>query len=239
MPSLAFNSHLEARQSRRTSPSKLLPRHFSAPPRFTFFLLPALAALLLQFAGPGSVREFLIYDRTALATGEFWRLWTGHLCHFGWFHALADTAVFLAATFTLALRSPSSTRLTVLHSLLLLPAFISVAIFFLDPTMSRYAGLSGINVGLLTFLSLDGFRRNRRDWFWPALLGVHAAELLLEYLNGGLGGGAIRFDEPAVRIATIAHLAGAAYGAAWFLSHLFGRSTNLTSAAPASPPSSP
>ncbi len=224
---------MEARCPHRAFPSNLIPRPISArsvPPPFIVFLIPAVAALLLQLAGPGSVRELLIYDRDALAAGELWRLWTGHLCHFGWFHTLADTAVFLAATFALALRSPASTRLTFLHALLVLPAFISLAIFFLDPAMSRYAGLSGINVGLLVFLSLDGVRRNRRDWFWPALLAVHAAELLLENFNGGIGGGAIRFDEPAIRIATIAHLAGAAYGLAWSLSRLLARSTHLTPA---------
>ncbi len=224
---------MEARCPHRAFPSHLLSRVPSVPPWFAVFLLPALAAFVLQVAGSGLTRELLIYDRTALASGELWRLWTGHLCHFGWFHTLADTAVFFAATFALTLRSRSS-RLALLHSLFILPAFISLSIYLLDPAMHRYAGLSGVNVGLLVFLSLEGFRRNRRDWFWPALLAIHAIELLLEYRNGGLGGGAIRFDEPAIRIATTAHLAGAAYGLAWFLSQLFGQPAKHTDAAPLS-----
>jgi Rhomboid family. len=204
----------------------------SAVPRLSLFAFPALAALLLQFAGPGALRELLLYDRTAVAAGELWRLWTGHLCHFGWFHALADTGVFLLASFALIRRPQRSVTATSLHALVALPAFIALAIFFLDPAMPRYAGLSGVNVGLLVFLSLDGIRRHRRDWFWPALLVIHAIELLLEHLNGGLGGGAIRFDEPAIRIATIAHLAGAAYGLLWFL--LPALSPTLPSAHPAS-----
>lgn len=225
MRPLAFENppNLEARCPHRAF---LRPRFSpaSVPPWFAFFLLPAFAALLLQLTGPGAFRDVLIYDRTALASGELWRVWTGHLCHFGWFHTLADTAVFFAATLALALRSRSA-RPTLLHSLFILPAFVSLAIYLLDPAMHRYAGLSGVNVGLLVFLSLDGFRCNRRDWFWPALLTIHAIELLLEYRNGGLGGGAIRFDEPAIRIATIAHLAGATYGALWFL--LAARSSAL------------
>lgn len=226
----------EAHCPHHAFPSRLFPWLHSArllPPGFTLFTLLALAALALQFSGPGPFREFLIYDRTALAAGETWRLWTGHLCHFGWFHALADTTVFTFASIALTRRRGLSLTGTCVHSLVALPAFISLAIFFLDPAMPRYAGLSGINVALLVFLSLDGFRRNRGDWFWPALLAVHAIELLVENVNGGIGGGAIRFDEPAIRIATIAHLAGAAYGFLWFLLNARS-STPLASAHPAS-----
>jgi len=218
MPSVTLKNspQIEARRPRRAlSFRAFLHPLLSAPRSFLLFLLPLLAALLLQLTGPGALRDLFIYDRAALSSGELWRFWTGHLCHFGWFHTLADTAVFLAAAVALTFRA--SSRLTLLHSLLLLPAVVSLAIYVFDPAMHRYAGLSGVNVGLLVFLSLDGFRRHRRDWFWPALLVIHAVELFLEYRNGGLGGGAIRFDEPAIRIATIAHLAGAAYGLLWFL----------------------
>lgn len=173
----------------------------------------ALVTLAIQFAGAGPVREALIYDRTGVATGELWRLWTGHLCHFGWLHFLADAGLFAIIGWTLERRCPRGAR----GALLALPLAIGAALYWAAPDLTRYAGLSGINVGLLVFLSLDGWQQNRRDWFWPAVLAVHVVELALEALHGGIGGGAIRFDEPAIRIATAAHVAGALYGLAWFL----------------------
>jgi hypothetical protein len=47
------------------------------------------------------------------------------------------------------------------------------------------------------------------------------AEIVFEFMQVGSGGGLIRFDEPGIRIATGAHLAGATYallaaGWIWF-----------------------
>jgi rhomboid family GlyGly-CTERM serine protease len=195
-----------------TSPaSRLLPFEPRVWPRTFVFL--ALVAFAIQLAGAGPVRDALIYDRAAIADGEFWRLWTGHLCHFGWTHVIADTGLFLIIGWTLERRFPLATRLALVAS----PAFVAATLYFFSPDLSRYAGLSGVNVGLLVFLSLDGWYRRRGDWFWPAILLVHAIELALEAASGGAGGGAIRFDEPAIRIATAAHVAGALYGFGWFL----------------------
>jgi rhomboid family GlyGly-CTERM serine protease len=177
------------------------------------FIILALIAFAIQLAGAGAVRDALIYDRASIAAGEFWRLWTGHLCHFGWTHLLADAGLFLIIGWTLERRFPFATR----TALLALPLFIGATLYIVSADLSRYAGLSGVNVGLLVFLSLDGWHRQRRDWFWPAVLLVHVIELALEALQGGSGGGAIQFDEPAIRIATAAHVAGALYGAGWFL----------------------
>ena len=47
---------------------------------------------------------------------------------------------------------------------------------------------------------------------------VYVGEIVFEAVQGGRGGGLIRFDDPAVRVATSAHLASAAYALiAWRL----------------------
>jgi rhomboid family GlyGly-CTERM serine protease len=170
------------------------------------FALAGLAALAVQ-AGGG--REMLIYDRSAIAGGEWWRLWTGHWVHFGWPHFLADTGLLLVLGWLVERTQPCLARL----SLLLLPAAISAALFVFDPGLERYAGLSAYNLGLLLYYAGHGWRRNWTDWFWPAVLLIYAGELVLEIMvGGGAGGGMIPFDDPTVKVATIAHFAGVAGG---------------------------
>ncbi len=169
------------------------------------FLVLAAASLIIQLA-PGW-REALVYQRDAVAAGELWRLWTGHLVHFGWPHFLADTGLLLILGLFLEEKHPGFSR----TALLLMPPFISACLFWLDPTMTRYGGLSALDLGLLLYLVCQGWRRDWTDWFWPAVLVIYAGEIAFEIFQGGSGGGLIRFDEPGIRVATSAHLAATAY----------------------------
>lgn len=180
------------------------------------FLAVAAAALLFQMM-PG-MRETFVYDRAALSSGDWWRIWTGHLVHFGWPHWLVDTGLWLILGWVMHTRHPHFIRL----AMLLMPPCISAAIFWVEPDMLRYGGLSAINLGLLLYLALQGWRRQWTDWFWPAVIVIYVGEFIFELLQDGSGGGLIRFDEAGIRIATGAHLAGATYallalGTAWWV----------------------
>ncbi len=168
-------------------------------------LLLTLVSVVIQLFP--AWREALLYDRAALAHGELWRAWTGHFVHFGWPHFVIDTGLLVILGWLMEHRYPWFTRL----GLLLMPAFISAAIYFCEPTMARYGGLSAVNLGLLLYAALQGWRRDWTDWFWPAVLLIYIGELVFEYFRGGQGGGAIRFDDPTIHVATGAHLASAAY----------------------------
>jgi len=105
-----------------------------------------------------------------------------------------------------------------------MPAVITAVIYFFDPAMARYGGLSAVDLGLLLYLAAQGWQRNWSDWFWPAVIGIYILEIVLQAYHGGQGGGAIRFDEPSIRIATSAHLAGTAYALlAWGAARLTRR----------------
>lgn len=172
----------------------------------------AVGALLVQ-ANP-AWREVLIYDRTAIGGGEFWRMWTGHLVHFGWPHFLVDVGLFLILGGMLEREQP---RLA-FTSLMMMPLFISGALYVFDSEMMRYAGLSALNLGLLLIVALRGWQRDWRDWFWPAVLVIYVAEIVFEIMSGGSGGGMIQFDDPQVKVATSAHIAGAVYAlGAWWI----------------------
>ncbi|MEO6992747.1 MAG: rhombosortase [Lacunisphaera sp.] len=183
--------------------SPRLRRLLAKPP--WFFLGGTLLALIIQL-NP-SWRGTLLYDRTGLARGEYWRIWTGHLVHFGWPHFIADVGLFFILGWLLESQRPVFSRI----SLLLMPLFISGAIYCFDPAMQRYGGLSAVNLGLLLYLAAQGWRRDWTDWFWPAVLAVYVGEVIFESVHGGRGGGMIRFDDAEVHVATGAHLASAGY----------------------------
>jgi rhomboid family GlyGly-CTERM serine protease len=168
------------------------------------FLLVAIAALVTALQPEW--RGALIYARGGVEAGEWWRLWTGNFVHFGWLHFFADTGLWLIIGWFTERPHAALARV----GLVLMPLAVTGAVYFFDPQMTRYAGLSGLNVGFLIFLALLGWQRSWRDWFWPAVLAIHVLELILE---ATWGHGAIQFDDPTVRVATIAHIGGLAYGA--------------------------
>lgn len=176
------------------------------------FLAIGLAALVIQL-NP-AWRDTLIYERTAIAHGGFWRIWTGHLVHFGWPHFIADTGLLVILGWAFAGRHPCFSRL----ALALMPLFISTVIYWFDPTMQRYGGLSAVNLGLLLYFAAQGWQRNWTDWFWPAVLLIYVGEVVFELVQGGRGGGMIKFDDSSIHVATSAHLASAAYALlAWLV----------------------
>ncbi len=166
----------------------------------------ALIALIIQGCGG---REMLLYDRAATGNGEWWRLWTGHLVHFGWPHFMADMGLFLVLGWLVEQPKPWLARLSLV---LMLPAIFD-ALFWFDPELHRYGGLSAYNLGLLLFYAGHGWRKDWTDWFWPAVLVIYVGELILEITaSHGMGGGMIKFDDPTVHVATTAHLAGIVCG---------------------------
>ena len=103
-------------------------------------------------------------------------------------------------------------------SLVAMPVVIIAAVFWFDPSMERYGGLSAVNLGFLIFLACNGWQRNWFDWFWPAVLAIYVGEVVLETIVGhGTGGGMIRFDDPSIRVATTAHVASAGFGVLMWL----------------------
>lgn len=169
------------------------------------YLVLAAAALVIQLAPDW--RDHLLYDRGALAAGHWWRIWTGHLVHFGWPHFLADVGLFLILGWLLRDRH----RVFSGVALGTMPAFIAASLYWLDPNMERYGGLSALNLGLLVYVALQGWRRDWTDWFWPAVLLIYVGEVVFEIVQGGRGGGLIRFDDPAIHVATSAHIVSAVY----------------------------
>lgn len=152
---------------------------------------------------------------TAEAWREPWRLWTGHLAHFGWDHAMAN-AVALAVPFLLVPRGDrlrlalAPLGLAPLLSLLLLPGLGG----------AEYRGASGLACAL-----------------W-ALAGLHLARRRAGALPGGLmlGGLALKLVAETAFGSTLLHPAG---WQALPAAHLWGALLGLAAALPARPRARP
>ncbi|MBL9214832.1 MAG: rhombosortase [Opitutaceae bacterium] len=121
----------------------------------------------------------LLYERGLILQGQVWRLWTGHVVHWGASHFLWDLAVFLPAGCWLERLWPARAR----WFYAVTPGLISVLLLAFDPALLRYAGISGLATGTLVLLA--GLQLRRRDeprWPWIGVLALVAAKLLHELI---------------------------------------------------------
>lgn len=163
-----------------------------------------VAVLALAFQ---TVSELLIYDRSLIFRGQVWRCWTGHVVHYGFSHLFWDLAVFLPAGCWLERLWPKGGR----WFYAVCPLVISMAMLWLDPSLNRYAGLSGLATGVLILLAsrqLSG-KNNEPAWFWLGVLALVGVKIVLELITGaplvvsGFAG---------IRTVPLAHIGGVVCG---------------------------
>ena len=117
-------------------------------------LICPLAISLLGLSislSPESLPELLQYHRTAVAKGEWWRLFTAHLTHLGWGHLLMNL-IGLWLIWHLFLSHRRSYWCT--YTLPLLMIGTSAGLWFFTPEVTWYQGLSGALHGLLIWALL-------------------------------------------------------------------------------------
>ncbi len=173
------------------------------PPRSLPWLTILLASVaLLAFVIP-TLSQALIYDRTALRDGQLWRLWTGHVTHVNGPHLGWNLAVFIPAGIWLERLRPKLTACFYFLG----AAAISGVIYFWDPTLDTYSGLSGIATGQLVLLALLQLRRRKEEpaWFWWAVLALVAVKIGVELFTSS----AVFVDyEKGIRNVPLAHIGG-------------------------------
>jgi rhomboid family GlyGly-CTERM serine protease len=168
--------------------------------------LPALiviVASLLALSGEWG-REWLRYDRDAIAGGEFWRLASGHFVHLGFSHWVLNGAGLLLVWFLVGefLR----TRQWLLVTLASVVG-MDIGFWLLQPQLEWYVGLSGLLHGYLFAGIVAGFRERRIEM---AVLGaIVVAKLVYEHLVGPLPGSELSSGGAVI---TAAHLYGAISG---------------------------
>ncbi|MGD9645507.1 MAG: rhombosortase [Pirellulales bacterium] len=113
-------------------------------------LLAAGASLLavLIWTLPGAA-ERLQFDRANIAAGEVWRVVSGHLTHWNADHLLWDVLMFAVLGALVERVSRAAFVITPLLSTLA----ISGVLWFWQPTLDDYRGLSGIDSALFVFMA--------------------------------------------------------------------------------------
>jgi len=116
--------------------------------------LPLLTLLLGGLAAIASLSPALAcalqFDRTLIASGQIWRLFTGHFAHWTASHLAWDLAAFTLLGILLERRSRPLLAATLAASSL----SISGAVVALQPEPATYRGLSGIDCALFAAFAM-------------------------------------------------------------------------------------
>jgi len=173
-------------------------------------LLTGIAVILAIAADTG--REWFSLDREAIATGELWRLVSGHLVHLGLSHLLLNIAGLLLIWYLIGTAFSRSQWMLVL---LIVIIAVDLGLWFLEPQLFRYVGLSGLLHGLLVAGIAGSLSARRID---VLVLGIAVlGKLTYEQLVGPLPGSE---ESTGGTVIVASHLYGAiggAIGAAWIM----------------------
>lgn len=168
--------------------------------------IAAALVLLAPLAAPLHWQAAAALQRGALAEAP-WRLWSGHLVHFGWPHALADA---LALALLLGLRPARLSGRALAGAAFAAAPLLSLAILRLEPALREYRGASGLVVGLAVWVGVAAWQArslSRRG------LGLLALALVAKLAWDALGGHRSPVLPAGVSVAWSAHAAGALLGA--------------------------
>lgn len=107
-------------------------------------LVLMLLLLLIELCGD-AWRDALCFDHARIADGQWWRLVTGSFVHLGWWHLFLNEVGL--AVYVLLCPQPLA-ALVWLRRLLLLSLGMSLGLYFFDPRLRTYVGMSGVIHGL-------------------------------------------------------------------------------------------
>ncbi|MCI0411019.1 MAG: rhombosortase [Acidobacteria bacterium] len=144
-------------------------------------LLMAAGALAV-YVLPGLASQ-MVYDRTAILSGEVWRLLTGNWVHFSPSHLLYDLLALGLAGWIIERRGyPSFGPFCVLSAL-----GIGTVLLAVRPEVQAYGGLSGVATGAIVYLALHGLKEpGPWRWICTAALVLTVGKVLLESMTGRL-----------------------------------------------------
>jgi rhomboid family GlyGly-CTERM serine protease len=171
------------------------------------WLSVTLAGLVVAlYAAFGPAPEAWVYDRAAIAGGEWWRLISGHWVHSDRAHLVWNLAGLLALGWIVEMRG----RRGLLTGLLVGTLGVDLVLWLGLPGLAAYCGLSGVLNSLLP-LALAGLWQRATA---PALVATGALSLLK--ITSEISAGQALFTHTAWASVPEAHLAG------WLAGLIFG-----------------
>ena len=141
-------------------------------------LLLTLAALIIHLTN--GLRVDLLYERTALAGLELWRVVTCHWVHLNWDHLLWSGATFLCLGAVCEIMDRKRTYQTLVLAALLIP----VALWWGQPGLNVYGGLSGLDCAFYALLFTLLIKREIRSGssLWAGFYAVGLVALLAKVI---------------------------------------------------------
>lgn len=179
------------------------------PPWFTF-ILAALAIGFYCFAGAAA--PAWVFDRSAIADGEWWRLISGHFVHSDGQHLLWDVSALVVIGWMLERQRPALFGWGLLAGLVA----VDLWLWFGMPELERYCGLSGALHAVLLLLLANLWRTTRQPLVIAMLFLIIAKVVLELWTNQAL------LTETAWPSVPIVHLAGLCGGLAVLLVDIAG-----------------
>lgn len=155
-----------------------------ASPGLAWLVPGVIAAVALALLASGDAgREWLRYDRAGIAAGEAWRLVTGHLVHLGVTHALLNIAGLVLVWFLVGRAFTARQWLWIMAGSV---AAIDLGLWFGNPALEWYVGLSGLLHGMLAAGIVAGLAGRSGEALVLAV--VVAAKVAWEQFAGPLPG---------------------------------------------------
>ena len=149
-------------------------------------------------------------DFQAIAGGQWWRIWTGHLTHFDGNHLFWDLMMFAGLGAVCERRHPKQFKLAMMVMAACITAWISMAC----EEITLYRGLSGIDTGLFVWFvadhAIDAWQR--RDRFSSLMWAVPCAALMAKLIYEAKTGQTLFVDSSGFTPLVQSHLAGAVVG---------------------------
>ena len=96
-------------------------------------------------------QELLVFSHDKIASGEIWRLWSGHFVHTNYKHLGLNTIGF--AIF-LSLYTQRIQQTWVYLYVLILSSSVGIGLYLFSPEIREYAGFSAILYGLFTLAAI-------------------------------------------------------------------------------------
>ena len=182
-----------------------------------------VAVSILAQCSP-TIQAILQFDRSAIAAGQLWRLFTGNLVHYNWTHWAANVGTFAALYWVAA---GGGRRL--LGTVLLSALAVGAGVYVCAGDVATYRGISGVDCALaarvLVMLAIRDGRRHGAAWLTVLL--VVMAKSVYEMVTDQV---LLPTSAPeGVSVVGITHVIGLAIGSAH---------AALTRSRPAAPPPS-
>ncbi len=140
------------------------------PIQYPYFITPLcllLSVLAISLFKQQLVSD-LVYDAELIGQGQYWRLLSGHLLHTNTFHLVLNSVAIILLWL---LHGQYYTVKSYSVVLLFCALFTSLALYYLDPNLQRYVGLSGVLHGIFVYgACLDIYHREKTGYL--LLIGV-------------------------------------------------------------------